>query len=323
MDCIVIATRDTLVRIGPWPECDKLFLAKNGNIYAYAGLINEPNGWLEIEYGPGKFGWVDGNDVVVKEEMEEIKMASANERRIKVRDKYKKYIGRNHYSQARRNYCTKKYTDGKYYSDCSSSVSYAYKEAGESFGILNTVGMWTSKKMKDVPVKIKNGIIQNPDILKIGDMLLFAGNDTGRKKYGYVGHVEMVGEISGTKIMLYGHGSGLAKRHEMNAYCKTRYSTKSSTPLGRRLLIKVRRAIWDDEKIEPVEPVVEDGSYVKVRHGNYYVRTQPDKTSTIITVVHDGDKVPYLGETKNGWHKVSANGKTGWLSGKAGDVTRD
>ena len=182
-------------------------------------------------------------------------MATAQERRLKVRDSYRKMIGRNHYSQARRNYALKKYKDGKYYSDCSSSVSYAYKDAGEGFGILNTVGMWTSKKFVDVPVVInKNGTIANPEILEIGDMLLFAGNDKGRKKYGYVGHVEMVGEISGAKVMLYGHGSGLAKKHEMNAYCKTRRSTKASTPLGHRGLIRVRRRITGDGEQLPETP---------------------------------------------------------------------
>lgn len=174
-------------------------------------------------------------------------MATVTERRIKVRDRYKKYIGRNHYSQARRDYCEKKYSDGKYYSDCSSSVSYAYKGAGEGFGIQRTTGMYSNKKFRDVPVKINaNGTIANPEVLEIGDMLLFAGTDTSRKAYGYVGHVEMVGEISGKTVWLYGHGSGLAKRHEMNAYCKSRRSTKASTPLGHRGLIKVRRAIYED-----------------------------------------------------------------------------
>ena len=58
---------------------------------------------------------------------------NATDKRKAVRAKYSEIIGRNEYSQARRNYCYKKYSDGKYYSDCSSSVSYAYKEAGYSF----------------------------------------------------------------------------------------------------------------------------------------------------------------------------------------------
>lgn len=191
---------------------------------------------------------------------------TAAARRAAVAAQYRKFIGRNHYSQALRNYCVTKYKDGKYYSDCSSSVSYAYKQAGEGFGILNTVGMWTSTKMKDVPVVIKSGMIQNPEVLKIGDMLLFAGNDTSRKAYGYVGHVEMVGEISGSKIMLYGHGSGLAKSHEMNAYLKSRRNTKSSTPLGNRGLIRVRRAIWDeagDGDIAPTAGSTVEGNVIR------------------------------------------------------------
>lgn len=178
-------------------------------------------------------------------------MATVEERRLKVRDKYRTIIGRNYYSQARRNYCYKKYSNGKYYSDCSSSVSWTYKEVGESFGILNTVGMWTSKKLVDVPVKIVKGQITNPEVLAIGDMLLFAGNDAGRKAYGYVGHVEMVGEISGGKVTLYGHGSGHPKKHNMVSYCKTRYNSKSSTPLKHKGLIRVRRFITGDSPVPP------------------------------------------------------------------------
>lgn len=319
---------------------------------------------------------------------------TAQEKRLSVRNMYKTIIGRNYYSQDRRNYCYKKYSDGKYYSDCSSSICYTYKEVGLSFGILNTAGMWTSKKLVDVPVTIKNGVIQNPSVLRIGDMLLFAGTSAARKNYGYVGHVEMVGEISGSVIQLYGHGSGRPKRHEMNAYCKSRYNTKTkNTPIGNTGLLKVRRFIVDD-KTEPENTLgsrvlkkgmtgndvkemqaklialnyscgscgadgdfgsdtlkavkafqkdhgitvsgtfdaemyttlmIELGSksYVRVRHGNYYVRKGADKSATAIGVVHDGDKIPYLGETKSGWNKISFNGTEAWLSTKAGDVMID
>lgn len=176
-----------------------------------------------------------------------VTMATANERRLKVRDMYRKIIGRNIYSQGLRNYCYTPYKDGKYYSDCSSSVSYAYKQAGEGFGVMRTTDMYASAKFEDVPVVIKNGQIKNPEVLRIGDMLLFAGSDAGRKKWGYVGHVEMVGEISGAKVTLYGHGSGNPKKHDMVSYCKTRYNSRTgNTPLGRKLLIRVRRFIRDD-----------------------------------------------------------------------------
>ena len=172
-----------------------------------------------------------------------------NEKRLAVRDKYRTIIGKNLYSQFLRDFCYKPYKDGKNYSDCSSSICYTYREVGLSFGILNTVGMWTSDKLVDVPVTIKNGVIQNPGVLRVGDMLLYAGNDNARKAWGYVGHVEMVGEISGGTVWLYGHGSGNPKRHEMNAYCRTRYATKSVTPLGHRGLIRVRRFIRDDATV--------------------------------------------------------------------------
>ena len=178
---------------------------------------------------------------------------TAAEKRKAVRDKYKTIIGRNLYSQNLRDFCYKKYKDGKYYSDCSSSICYAYEEAGLGFGILNTVGMYTSKKLVDVDVRISKGIIQNPEVLRIGDMLLFAGTDVSRSPWGYVGHVEMVGEISGAVDQLYGHGSGNPKRHEMNAYCRSRYASKTSTALGNKGLIRVRRFIVDDD-IGSTEP---------------------------------------------------------------------
>ena len=181
-----------------------------------------------------------------------IAVATAIERRVKVRDMYRKIIGRNIYSQRLRNYCYTPYKDGRYYSDCSSSVSYAYKQAGEGFGIMRTTDMYASAKFEDVPVVIEKGQIKNPDVLQIGDMLLFAGSDAGRKKWGYVGHVEMVGEISAGKVILYGHGSGNPKKHDMVSYCRTRYNSRTgNTPLGRKLLLKVRRFIRDDSTQTP------------------------------------------------------------------------
>lgn len=245
-------------------------------------------------------------------------MATANERRVAVRDQYRRFIGRNHYKQALRNYCVKKYRDGRYYSDCSSSVSYAYREAGEGFGILNTVGMWTSKKLVDVPVVIKKGVIQNPEVLRIGDMLLFAGNDARRKAYGYVGHVEMVGEISGGRHILYGHGSGLAKKHEMNAYCRSRYNTRAATPLGRRLLIRVRRRIRDDAAV-PTPTPGQLAQAVEITGTSVNVRSGPGVKYAILGIVHQGDILPYGGQrSADGWYLVAYNGMNAWVSGKYG-----
>lgn len=188
------------------------------------------------------------------------------EKRSAVAAKYRTIIGRNIYSQNLRSYCYKKYSNGKYYSDCSSSICLTYSECGLGFGLLNTVGMYKSSKLQDVPVIIKNGQIQNPEVLRVGDMLLYAGNDSSRgSAVQYVGHTELIGEVipktgGGVTVWLYGHGSGNPKRHEMVAYNKSRYNTKASTPLGHRGLIKVRRFIIGTGDDSPTFKILSYGS---------------------------------------------------------------
>ncbi len=245
-------------------------------------------------------------------------MPTAEEKRLAVRNKYRTIIGRNYYSQARRNYCYTKYKNGKYYSDCSSSISHTYKQAGYSFGILNTVGMWTSKKLTDVPVVIKNGIIQNPEVLRIGDMLLFAGTDTGRSKYGYVGHVEMVGEISGKKVTLYGHGSGHPKKHEMNAYCKSRQSKKTKTKHGNKGLIRVRRFIQDDnaDQKKKQEEVIANAGHVLITGDTVNIRTGCGTQYLILDVAKKNQTYEYMKKTsESGWHLINYKGNMAWVSG--------
>lgn len=216
--------------------------------------IGQYENFVHIDTRPNKFYWY-GNEQKQKstfgkyENVLEVNRMTAAEKRQAVADKYNTILGRNYYSQPKRDYCFKKYKDGKYYSDCSSSISYCYKEVfpDNNFGILNTVGMYQSKEMVDVPVVIKNGIIQNPEILKVGDMLLFAGTDSSRAYAGYVGHVEMVYKISGSTITICGHGSGKPSTKNLNTYCKSRYNSKTSkTKLGHKGLIRVRRFIVDD-----------------------------------------------------------------------------
>lgn len=172
-------------------------------------------------------------------------MKTAIEKRQAVADTYSTIIGRNKYNQNLRDYCFKRYKDGVYYSDCRhSSISYSYQEAGLGFGILNTAGMYTSAKLTKVNVLIKNGIIQNPDVLHPGDMLLYAGNDSSRPLK--IGHVEMVHhkESDGTWIIC-GHGSNTPSYKIMNDYCRIRYN--SIAPGGwKKGLICVKRYIQDD-----------------------------------------------------------------------------
>ena len=248
---------------------------------------------------------------------------TANEKRAAVAAKYKTILGRNYYSQARRDYCFRQYTDGKYYSDCSSSISYCYKEAGFGFGILNTVGMYQSKKLTTVPVTIKNGQIQNPEVLRVGDMLLFAGSDSGRAYAGYVGHVEMVYVISGSSVTLCGHGSGRPSTKKMTTYCKSRHNTKSNTKLGNKGLIKVVRFIQDDDNDNTIAPIVNPektdtntalGETVQITGKSVYVRTGPGTTYSTFKIAHKGDRFVRL--DADGWIAILFAGRVRWISEK-------
>lgn len=238
------------------------------------------------------------------------------EKRVAVRDKYREIIGRNIYSQAKREYCYKKYSDGKYYSDCSSSVSYAYKEAGFGFGILNTVGMYNQigKKFTKVPVEIKNGQILNPEVLCIGDMLLYRGTDSSRPEA--VGHVEMLGEISGGKYYLYGHGSGNPKKTEMTSKNKSRYNSKTSTKWGNKGLFCVVRFIQDDDRTEDV-PEIDTG--VKLANGSWNLRTGPGKEYDSVCTVDSPASVEVVAKLVgiDGWLFVKIGNRIGFISTKA------
>lgn len=171
---------------------------------------------------------------------------TAQDRRKAVAAKYATLIGRNIYSQSLRDYCFKKYKDGNYYSDCSSSICYTYKEAGDGFGILNTAGIYQSSKLTTVAVPITNGV---PDVscLRVGDMLEFAGTDDSRPLK--IGHVEMVYSIDGDSAIICGHGSGRPSYKDMAAYCRQRYNSWASGG-WRKKLVCVRRYIQDDAASE-------------------------------------------------------------------------
>jgi hypothetical protein len=111
-------------------------------------------------------------------------------------DGYKLILGRNVYSQSLRQYVFTPYSkDDKYYSDCSSSGCATYAYIGLSVSLLNTAGIYTSDKFETVPVTIKDGRITNPEILQVGDAILFAGDDASRPLQ--IGHVEFVYEVNG------------------------------------------------------------------------------------------------------------------------------
>ena len=110
-------------------------------------------------------------------------------------DTYRVLLGRNIYSQDLRSYVFEKYSKtGKYYSDCSSSGMATIQKIGVSTGgLLNTAGIYYSDLFEDVAANIVNGHITNPEVLQVGDALLFAGNDPNRPKQ--IGHVEYIYEF--------------------------------------------------------------------------------------------------------------------------------
>lgn len=212
-----------------------------------------------------------------------------SEKRLSIAKKYSEIIGRNYYSQSLRDYCFKKYKDGKYYSDCSSSICYSYKEAGESFGITNTAGMYNSKKLTFVDVEIKNGIIVDRSKLRVGDMLLFAGNDSSRPKK--IGHVEMIYSIGDSSITICGHGSGRPSYKDLDAYCRSRYNSITSGG-WRKGLVCVKRYIQDNpEEVEKLSG---------------WVKNDDDTWSFYLGNI--GEPV------KNSWYQDS-DGKWYWFNG--------
>lgn len=111
--------------------------------------------------------------------------------RAAFRAKISETIGRNRYSQDKRSYVYKRYNNGSYYSDCSAIGMETLRFIGLKFGWLyNTAAIYTEKEFETVPVRIKDGHIQNPEVLRICDAVLYRGNDPKRPQQ--IGHVEWV-----------------------------------------------------------------------------------------------------------------------------------
>lgn len=65
-----------------------------------------------------------------------------------------------------------------------------------------------------------------------------------------------------------------------------------------------------------------DGANVQIVGGNCYVRTAPNTDGRVLGVAHNGDILPYGGETsEGGWNLVEYKGENGWVSGKYSRVT--
>lgn len=72
-----------------------------------------------------------------------------------------------------------------------------------------------------------------------------------------------------------------------------------------------------DKAIADIEKPHEDPRKVKICGGNCYVRSAPSKDGKALGVAHDGDVLPYGGQTtQDGWNLVEYKGQNGWVSGK-------
>lgn len=245
---------------------------------------------------------------------------TAIEKRQAVVAQYKIILGRNLYSQdaAKRECCFTPYKDGKYYSDCSSSIRLAYKRAGIGLNNIggNTVGMYQNKNGVIIDCAIKSGVPTDVGMLRVGDILLFAGNDSARAYADYVGHVEMVYAISGTKVTLCGHGSGNPKTHEMTAYCKSRQNTKASTKKGNRGLLKVVRFIPDDE-IYPADPMKDPPKQpehgIKITGSTVNLRTGPGTDYATVATAKAGQVYERI---DTDWFPILVDSRVLWVSDK-------
>ena len=76
------------------------------------------------------------------------------------------------------------------------------------------------------------------------------------------------------------------------------------------------RAAMDKALAELDKPTAQPRT-VEIVGGNCYVRSAPNTSGNILGTAHDGDVLPYGGQTTdNGWNLVEYKGQNGWVSGK-------
>lgn len=239
----------------------------------------------------------------------------AEEKRKRVLEQYKKMLGRNIYSQdiTLREYAVEPYKDGKYYSDCSSSIRRAYRAADIGMDNIggNTAGI--HQKGRIVPVTIEKGKIKDPEKLRKGDCLMFRGNDPTRPLQ--IGHVEM---YAGNNE-LWGHGSGKPTVKNIDSYMEMRYNQKASNGKDKGI-VEVRRFIEDDLSgtITDETEIMAGTAGVEVTD-NINIRKTPGGEWT--GEYKAGERIYPKGKaflngspwfhTDNGW--ISAKYLTGWI----------
>lgn len=84
---------------------------------------------------------------------------------------------------------------------------------------------------------------------------------------------------------------------------------------GPQTLAALREALSALEGEKPI------GKTVLISGGNCYIRTAPNTTGKILGVAHNGDKLPYGGETsEGGWPMIEYQKQNAWVSGKYGQL---
>lgn len=240
---------------------------------------------------------------------------TAIEKRKKVLAQYQPMLGRNFYSQdvEKRECAVQAYKDGKYYSDCSSSIRRAYRAAGVGLDNIggNTAGI--HQKGRLVPVTIKNGQIVDPEKLREGDCLMLRGEDSSRPLQ--IGHVEMY--VGSGK--LWGHGSGHPTEKDMVSYLATRFSRKAANGKDKGI-VEVRRFIEDDptDTLSDESPISTGAMGVIVTSDLNIRKTPGGKRSGMY---QEGEKIIPIGKaflngepwfrTEKGW--ISAKYLNGWI----------
>ncbi|MGL5434293.1 MAG: hypothetical protein ACRDBO_02680, partial [Lachnospiraceae bacterium] len=174
-------------------------------------------------------------------------MSTSKELRQSFANKYDEIIGRNIYDQNLRNYVLTPY-NGKYYSDCSSSICAVLNAIGATTSLLNTAGMYKATSLfENVKVTITNGHIPDSEFSKLrqGDALMYVGNDPSRPLQ--IGHVEAIHTLGSNEAttQICGHGSNTPSYKNMKTYNTTRQASTAGNGKAKGLVAVLRR-IKDD-----------------------------------------------------------------------------
>ena len=205
-----------------------------------------------------------------------------------------------HYKSDRTQKYMQQINEGRYCADCIG--------LGKSF-------VWSNGIFEAKPKYNTNGM---PDKSANG---MFEYAKKHGAKYGKIGTIP---EIPGLAVRMSGHvgyyigGGYVIEERGFNYGCvKTKLKDRKWTDWYELPGVTYIEETKPDPEPDP-EP---SGKYVKVCHGSYYVRIEPNKNASSIGVVRNDDMLPYLGITENGWFKIDYKGQNGWVSSKCGEIT--